>query len=138
MMFAPAIEFGNLRQLRRNRHTSLRNFSSLTWAIFAIVSLIIVAASPPSASTLPATIVGTHSLYENQANQIVQIFATGGQTVVGLDFSVQIGDGGGATAGTGFGTVSNAPKMTALDVVTGTIFASNHSSNGSPTLKPNG
>jgi hypothetical protein len=53
--------------------------------------------------------------------QQVQIQVTGGEAVSGIDLFVQVGDGGTTVGGDDTG-----PKITSLDLVTGTIFAANH------------
>jgi hypothetical protein len=53
--------------------------------------------------------------------QQVQIHVTGGEAVSGIDLFVQVGDGGVTVGGDDTG-----PKITNLDLVTGTIFAANH------------
>jgi hypothetical protein len=63
-----------------------------------------------------------HTLLPNLPGQQVQIFATGGEAVSGIDFFVQIGDGGPTVGGDDTG-----PTITSLDLVNGTIFAANNS-----------
>jgi hypothetical protein len=65
---------------------------------------------------------GMHTLLPNTPGQQVQVFATGSEAVSGIDFFVQIGDGGTTVGGDDTG-----PTITNLDLVTGTIFASNNS-----------
>jgi hypothetical protein len=64
---------------------------------------------------------GMHMLLPNLSGQQVQIFATGGDPVAGIDLFVQIGDGGATVGGNDTG-----PTITQLDLTTGTIFAANH------------
>lgn len=64
---------------------------------------------------------GMHTLAPNMAGQQVQIHVTGGEAVSGIDFFVQVGDGGPDVGGDDTG-----PKITQLDLATGTIFAANH------------
>jgi len=75
-------------------------------------------------------IVGSHILQPNMANQPIQIFVTGGDNVAGMDFVAQVGDGGPTNAFSGPGVIAG-PNITA-DVVTGTIFATNHNPPGDP------
>jgi hypothetical protein len=65
---------------------------------------------------------GMHTLAPNMAGQQVQIQVTGGEAVSGLDFFVQVGDGGTTVGGDDTG-----PKITNVDLVTGTIFGTNNS-----------
>jgi hypothetical protein len=62
-----------------------------------------------------------HFLAPNAAGQQVQIHVTGGEPVSGVDFFVQVGDGGATVGGTDTG-----PKITNVDLVTGTIFGMNN------------
>ena len=64
---------------------------------------------------------GMHTLLPNMPGQQVQIQVTGGEAVSGIDLFVQVGDGGTTVGGDDTG-----PKITQLDLVTGTIFAANH------------
>jgi hypothetical protein len=64
---------------------------------------------------------GMHTLQPNMPGQQVQIQVTGGEAVSGIDLFVQVGDGGTTVGGDDTG-----PKITNLDLVTGTIFAANH------------
>jgi dockerin type I repeat protein/PEP-CTERM motif-containing protein len=64
---------------------------------------------------------GMHTLAPNMPGQQVQIHVTGGEAVSGIDLFVQVGDGGVTVGGDDTG-----PKITNLDLVTGTIFAANH------------
>jgi hypothetical protein len=77
-------------------------------------------------------VVGEHILQPNTPHQAIQIFVTGGTQVAGADFVVQVGDGGPLNSFTGPGNISG-PTITA-DVLTGTIFASNHN----PLTTPDG
>jgi hypothetical protein len=64
---------------------------------------------------------GMHTLAPNMPGQQVQIQVSGGEAVSGIDLFVQVGDGGATVGGDDTG-----PKITNLDLVTGTIFAANH------------
>jgi hypothetical protein len=75
-------------------------------------------ASLASAAAINA---GMHTLAPNMPGQLVQIGVTGGEAVSGVDLFVQVGDGGTTVGGDDTG-----PKITNLDLVTGTIFAANH------------
>ena len=67
-------------------------------------------------------IVGDHQLEPNTAGQEVLIYVDGDDAVQGLNFQIQIDDGVLPPGQT-------APKITAVDITTGTIFGS--SNNGS-------
>jgi hypothetical protein len=75
-------------------------------------------ASLASAAAINA---GTHTLAPNMPGQQVQIHVTGGEAVSGIDLFVQVGDGGTTVGGDDTG-----PRITQLDLVSGTIFAANH------------
>ncbi len=64
--------------------------------------------------------VGHHYVLPNTPGQSIEIFVTGGDDVQGLNFYVQVGDGGPAVGGT------PGPVIEAADIVTGTIFAANN------------
>jgi hypothetical protein len=64
---------------------------------------------------------GMHTLAPNMPGQQVRIHVTGGEAVSGIDFFVQIGDGGAAVGGSDTG-----PKITSVDLETGTIFDMNN------------
>jgi hypothetical protein len=55
------------------------------------------------------------------AGQQVPILVSGSDAVSGIDFFVQVGDGGAAVGGDDTG-----PRITQVDLVSGTIFAGNH------------
>jgi hypothetical protein len=64
---------------------------------------------------------GMHTLAPNMPGQQVQIQVSGGEAVSGIDFFVQVGDGGTTVGGDDTG-----PTITQVDFVTGTIFATNN------------
>lgn len=63
-------------------------------------------------------VVGDHELQPNLAGQQVQIFVTGNDQVEGLNFNIQVGAGGA--------------RILDLDILTGTIFASNNTGTSDP------
>jgi hypothetical protein len=75
----------------------------------------------PATASAAAINAGMHVLAPNMAGQQVQIHVTGGEAVSGIDFFVQVGDGGATVGGTDTG-----PKITSVDLVTGTIFGANN------------
>jgi hypothetical protein len=72
--------------------------------------------------------VGTHRLMPNQPGQWVSLIArnesSSAVALAGLNFNVQIADSGPVSEG-GFGFI-NGPNITQVDLVTGTLFAGNH------------
>lgn len=65
-----------------------------------------------------AVSVGDLVLSANQANQVRQFYFTGSGSIDAFEFDIQIGDGGAELGGTSMG-----PRITAIDLKTGT-FAS--------------
>jgi hypothetical protein len=65
--------------------------------------------------------VGNHLLMANTPNQTFTIQITGGEQVAGEDFFAQIGDGGMYNSG-----VDTKPVFSNVDILSGTIFASNN------------
>lgn len=94
------------------------------------LSLISMLAGPiGSAVAVPTIDVGTIVLEPNTANQVVEIYVHGGDEVTGLDFHVMVANGGLEMEATGAiptGTGIRGPSITAVDIVTGTIFANNN------------
>lgn len=68
--------------------------------------------------------LGNYNLLPNQPNQTITIFVKGGQLVQGLNFNIQIADGGPVAAGSIIG-----PGISGVDILTGTIFAGNNTGN---------
>jgi hypothetical protein len=93
--------------------SALQRFCPLA-CVFALIA-------PATAQAANIT-AGMHTLLPDMPGQQVQIFTTGGEAVSGIDFFVQIGDGGTIVGG-----VDTGPTITDLDLVTGTIFAANNS-----------
>jgi hypothetical protein len=60
-------------------------------------------------------------LSANQPGQVIQLFVSGTNQVQGLNFNLQVADGGPDAGGSVVG-----PVITDVDVVTDTLFASNH------------
>jgi uncharacterized repeat protein (TIGR01451 family) len=69
----------------------------------------------------PVIQVGNYQLKANTPNQKIQIFVSGDRLVQGTNVEVQIGDGGAAFGG------QSGPVITSVDVLHGTIFATNNS-----------
>ena len=61
-----------------------------------------------TASATPIIDVGNHDLIANQANQAIEIYVTGGDSVTGFTLQAQIGDGDGANPEPVFSSISFA------------------------------
>jgi hypothetical protein len=66
----------------------------------------------------PRIVVGSHVLEPNTPGQTIPIYVSGGWPVQGLNFNIQVADGGPAAGGT-----LTAPVIADVDILTGTIFA---------------
>jgi hypothetical protein len=76
------------------------------------------------AEATPIIVVGQHNLLPDLPEQEIKITVSGGDQVQGLNFRIQVEDGGPHPPV--MGSVPG-PNITAVDLVTDTIFASNHS-----------
>ena len=92
---------------------------------------VLSSAATAQTSTVPSVVVGNHVLAPGLPGQTVQIFVTnsntGGFQIDGTDVSAAVADGGptyGGVAGPQF--PSTPPAAPGVDLITGTIFASNH------------
>jgi hypothetical protein len=74
-----------------------------------------------SVARAAAVNAGTHVLAPNMAGQQVPILVSGSDAVSGIDLFVQVGDGGTTVGGDDTG-----PRITQVDLVSGTIFAGNN------------
>lgn len=89
-----------------------------------IVRICFVCAIQFQACTSQAEIiinVGDFQLFPDTPGQEIEILVSGGDPVEGLNFNVQIGDGGVDLGGTTVG-----PSVADIDILTGTIFDGNH------------
>jgi len=66
-------------------------------------------------------VVGTHVLEPDTPGQMIPIYVTGGWPVQGLNFDIQVADGGPAAGG-----AISGPAITAVDLLTDTIFAADN------------
>ena len=66
--------------------------------------------------------VGDHLLQPNRPGQVIEILVEGGKPVQGVEFFLQVADGGPEAPG---GAI-DGPAITDVDVLTGTIFANNN------------
>lgn len=120
--FANALKFDTEGRVGLPRIIAMLHSMRRSLAVgFAVLLLGAGAPSLVQAAPEPVIVVGNYNLVENTPNQMVQIFVSGGQSVQGLDFSVQVADGGTSLGGT-----IVAPKITNVDIFSGTIFAGNN------------
>jgi hypothetical protein len=89
------------------------------------ISMTLLAALMPAAAAMaaPTIDVGSHLLLPNTPHQAITIDVTGGDAVQGLNFYAQIADGTG-------------PKIESVDLLAGTIFASNNTGQQNPESLP--
>jgi hypothetical protein len=66
----------------------------------------------------PRIAVGSHVVQPNTPGQTIPIYVSGGWPVQGLNFNIQVADGGPSAGG-----VLSAPVITDVDILTATIFA---------------
>jgi hypothetical protein len=79
----------------------------------------------------PSIVVGNDVLIPNKANQTIQLQVTGGTPVAGVDLNMEIANGGTVNGGTA------GPRITNVDLITGTIFAGNNAGqSNAPGLPP--
>ena len=90
----------------------------MTRTILGSVSAFLTAACPVCGAIIVD--VGDHPLLENTPGQEIEIKVQGGDQVQGLNFYVQIGDGGPEVGGT------PGPAIQSVDILTGTIFENNN------------
>lgn len=96
-----------------------------------LLSAVLFLASTTAALATPIIDVGDH-LFSPGEIRTIAISVTGGDEVAGLNFCIQIGDGGEANFG-----VDTLPIMTAVDIVSpGTIFNASNFLGQSDTASP--
>jgi hypothetical protein len=88
-----------------------RNLLAVCWALIFMACVGSVAAQP-------SIMVGHWELDPQEADQEIEIWVAGGQPVEGVNFVIQVGDGGAPLGGSDLG-----PSIQHLDILTGTIFA---------------
>lgn len=91
-----------------------------------------VALFAPAALAQPVLSFGDLELLANTADQEIQVFVTSDVAVQGLNFNVQIGDGGALAGG------STPNLVQGLDVLTGTIFEGNNNGISSSRIAADG
>lgn len=90
-----------------------------TVSLIAITALCALLAQ--TASATPVLSFGATDLLPDTPNQMVQVFVSGGDAVTGVNFNFQVNDGGVDVGGS-----DPIIPIVSVDLVTGTIFASNH------------
>ena len=81
-----------------------------------IVSLLILCLLLVCRSNASSINVGTHNLNANMPDQIIQIDIAGVDVAQGVNFNIQVADGGSEAGGSILG-----PKITGIDIVGGTL-----------------
>ncbi len=69
----------------------------------------------------PLIAVGQHGLLPNTPGQTIGIFVSGGRLVEGVNFNIQVADGGPELGGS-----QDGPAITGVDLINGTIFDNNN------------
>lgn len=76
-----------------------------------------------SAGATPIIVVGEHQLLPDTPNQSIEIMVSGGDSVQGLNFRIQVADGG--THPMAGGSI-DGPMISNIDLLSGTIFDGNN------------
>lgn len=109
----------------------MKRFQRLS-GIVAIVALGLFPGLFPMGMAWAATInVGNHILNPGTAGQKIVIRVQGTELAEGLDFNIQIGDGGSFAGGDDTG-----PVITGVDLITGTMFQANNGGNNNFVQAP--
>jgi hypothetical protein len=93
----------------------------INWGVAPATFACLLGCTMGSGARAAAVNAGTHFLAPNTPGQQVPILVTGSDAVSGIDFFVQVGDGGATVGGDDTG-----PRITQVDLVSGTIFAGNN------------
>lgn len=96
-----------------------------TFTVIASLLLTLLVGRPAPAA--PMINVGTHELFADTPGQTLEIYVSGGDAVSGVNFNIQVADGGPETGGS-----IDGPVITGLDILTGTIFAASNSGSVNP------
>lgn len=91
----------------------------------AIVSALALSGAQAATITVDADGVGVGP------GQVISVNVSGTEQVAGLNFYLQLGDGGVFVGGS-----ETAPVITGVDLITNTIFASNHTTPTADTVEP--
>jgi len=96
----------------------VKRVSVCAWGLLLVLAI--------TAQAEPIIDFGRVELMYGEADQEIQFFVTGGDPVDLLIFYVQVGDGGPELRDAGFNVINEpetpGPHITAIDLVTGTIF----------------
>jgi len=86
------------------------------------------------APDVPLIVAGHHTLLPNQAGQEIEVLISGGHAVEGMNFYIQVGDGGPEAVDLGLIDPPgiDGPHVENVDLETGTIFESNNSGQFNP------
>jgi len=96
--------------------------------IISGLSVLLLAALPASTATIA---LEDYNLLANTPGQVITISVTGGDDVDGLEFFLQVADGGPDAGGTIVG-----PEITNADILTGTIFDGNNTGEAAGSVIP--
>lgn len=92
----------------------------------------IVACLPAAAHAVTTYIAGNHALLPNTPGQVIQLTVSSDDVgLQGVNVAVTTGDGGPNNGG-----AIPAPIITAIDIITGTIFAANNTGQGGTIIGP--
>jgi hypothetical protein len=92
-------------------------------------ALAVLSVTAVRALAAPTISLGTITLEPDTADQVVEISVTGGDEVEALSLYLQVTDGGPEMVTAGYQTAGiNGPEITDVDLVTDTIFETNHTS----------
>ena len=88
-----------------------------------IMGCVVLLCVPQTIWATPVIVVGEHELLADTADQLIEIMVSGGDSVQGLNLRLQVADGG--THPDAGGSI-DGPKISNIDLVSGTIFDGNH------------
>jgi hypothetical protein len=88
-----------------------------------IMGFVVLLCLPRTIWATPVIVVGEHELLADTADQLIEIMVSGGDSVQGLNLRLQVADGG--THPDAGGSI-DGPKISNIDLVSGTIFDGNN------------
>jgi hypothetical protein len=88
-----------------------------------IMGFVVLLCLPQTIWATPTIVVGEHELLADTADQLIEIMVSGGDSVQGLNLRLQVADGG--THPDAGGSI-DGPKISNIDLVSGTIFDGNN------------
>lgn len=94
--------------------------AALTMCCLSLLELCVAVKVGQGAATISA---GQHTLQANQGGQWIELGVSGGDAVAGIDLFVQVGDGGRELDLYGGRGGRPGPRISAVELITGTIFA---------------